>query len=520
MIFSEAIMAKNRSRWVCQECGYSSNAFLGKCTECSSWGSLVEEKIIETKTKSGLGGQNLRANEPEAEFAPVMLKDIDSSETGRITTGIKDLDEVLGGGLVPGSVTLLAGDPGIGKSTLLLQVAKSASQYQKILYVAGEESASQVKLRASRLGMLDSDVYIDARHNVVEIGKKLLEWREGVAIIDSIQSVYHPDMGSAPGSVGQVRESAQEIISAAKAVNTAVILVGHVTKDGSIAGPRVLEHMVDVVLQFEGDRARQLRILRAVKNRFGSTQEAAIFTMTDKGLSEVDNPSALLLGERLNILGKKQAPSGTAVIASGEGNRVLMLEVQALASGTNLAAPRRVSNGWDNNRLLQIAAVLEKKVGIMLSRSDLYVNVVGGIDIDDPAGDLGVAVAIATSSLDRSTDPGSVFIGEIGLTGEVRPVVALERRIKEARRLGFTRAVVPAASAPLPFKSSADFNIIQVHTVTEALNAAIPGMKVSFELKDSDKNKGKKTVSSSRQVYAGDREGDFSGTPEIPDIMD
>ncbi|MBZ0187681.1 MAG: hypothetical protein K8F91_15650, partial [Candidatus Obscuribacterales bacterium] len=266
------------------------------------------------------------------------------------------------------------------------------------------------------------------------------------------------------------------IIAAAKAVNVATILVGHVTKDGSIAGPRVLEHMVDVVLQFEGDRSCQLRILRAVKNRFGSTQESAIFSMSDQGLQLVDNPSALLLGERLNILGKKQAPSGTAIIATGEGNRVLLLEVQALVSGTTYAAPRRVGNGWDGNRLLQIAAVLEKKVGIALSRSDLYVNVVGGLDIDDPAGDLGVSVAIATSCLDRSVDPGTVFIGEIGLTGEVRSVVGLERRIKEARRLGFTRAIVPRSRQKESSPSAKGFEVVEVETVGEALAIAMPNV--------------------------------------------
>lgn len=514
-------MAKSKVRWVCQECGYVTNGYLGKCTECQSWGSLVEEKVEETSSKSSFGNKTVRQNEPSQEVEPVKLKDIETSESSRIKTGIDDLDLVLGGGLVPGSVILLAGDPGIGKSTLLLQVAKSASKSQKILYVAGEESATQVRLRSNRLGMKDSNVYIDARHNVVEVSKRIRDWHEGVAIIDSIQSVYHPDLSSAPGSVGQVRESAQEIISSAKAVNTAVILVGHVTKEGSIAGPRVLEHMVDVVLHFEGDRARQLRILRGIKNRFGSTQEAAIFSMTDKGLEPVDNPSALLLGERLNILGKKQAPSGTAVIASGEGNRILLLEVQALVSGTNFPAPRRVSNGWENNRLLQIAAVLEKKVGIALSRSDLYVNVVGGINIDDPAGDLGVAVAIATSSLDRSVDPGCVFMGEIGLTGEIRPVVGLDRRLKEAKRLGFSKAVVPNAGAPLNFESDKNFEVIKVRTITEALNQAIPGMKVSFELKDKEK----KSVSSFRpggydskakSSKGSSKGGDFGGESFMP----
>lgn len=485
-------MAKSKVRYVCQECGFVSNGFLGKCTDCDSWGSLVEEKVEQVKASSSLGSGITRELEPSEQSEPLALKDIKTTDCKRIKTGISDLDELFGGGLVPGSVVLIAGDPGIGKSTLLLQVAKNTSSSQKILYVAGEESAQQVRLRADRLGVDNENVYIDARHNVVEIAKRIREWPNAVAIIDSVQSIYHPDLSSAPGSVGQVRESAQEIITSAKAVNTAVILVGHVTKEGSIAGPRVLEHMVDVVLHFEGDRARQLRILRGIKNRYGSTQETAIFAMGSKGLESLDNPSALLLGERLNILGKKQAPSGTAVIASAEGNRILLLEVQALVSGTNFPAPRRVSNGWENSRLLQIAAVLEKKVGINLSRADLYVNVVGGVDVNDPASDLGVAVAIATSSLDRSSDPGCVFIGEIGLTGEVRPVNALERRIKEAKKLGFTKVIVPQAGGHLEIKSSNSFKIDRVKTVGEALNYAIPQMKVSFELKGKEK----KTVSS------------------------
>jgi len=471
-------MAKTRSTWVCQECGYQSTGYLGKCTDCQSWGTLVEEKIgaDEPSGKSSARAERRARLAPAATVStPQLLSEIETLSSSRIPTGIADLDEVLGGGLVPGSVVLLAGDPGIGKSTLLLQVAKNVSGSHDVLYVAGEESASQVQLRAARLGMVDSRVFIDPRHDVCDIAERLAAWQSGIAIVDSIQSVFDPQLSSAPGSVSQVRESAQLIISAAKAVNTATIIVGHVTKDGSIAGPRVLEHMVDVVLQFEGDRARQLRILRAVKNRFGSTQETAIFSMSDRGLEAVDNPSALLLGERLNILGKKQAPSGTAVIATGEGNRILLLEVQALVSGTSQASPRRVGNGWDGNRLLQIAAVLEKKVGINLSRSDLYVNVVGGLEIDDPAGDLGVAAAIATSSLDRSVDPGTVFIGEIGLTGEVRPVTGLDRRVREARRLGFTRAIVPRSG--LKIDSKAGFEIVEVESVSEALTTAIPNLR-------------------------------------------
>ncbi|MGD9682843.1 MAG: DNA repair protein RadA [Candidatus Obscuribacterales bacterium] len=492
-------MAKTRSTWVCQECGYQSTGYLGKCTDCGSWGTLVEEKIV-SEEPSGKKERRARLAPPATVGTPQLLSEIETLSSSRIPTGIADLDEVLGGGLVPGSVVLLAGDPGIGKSTLLLQVAKNVSGSHDVLYVAGEESASQVQLRATRLGMVDSRVFIDARHDVCDIAERLAAWQSGIAIVDSIQSVFDPQLSSAPGSVSQVRESAQLIISAAKAVNTATIIVGHVTKDGSIAGPRVLEHMVDVVLQFEGDRARQLRILRAVKNRFGSTQEAAIFSMSDRGLQAVDNPSALLLGERLNLLGKKQAPSGTAVIATGEGNRILLLEVQALVSGTSQASPRRVGNGWDGNRLLQIAAVLEKKVGINLSRSDLYVNVVGGLEIDDPAGDLGVAAAIATSSLDRSVDPGTVFIGEIGLTGEVRSVTGLDRRVREARRLGFTRAIVPRSA--LKLEKKAGFEIVEVESVSEALATAIPNLRE--KAREDFSPAAKKGVSPSKGAQAFD----------------
>jgi DNA repair protein RadA/Sms len=285
--------------------------------------------------------------------------------------------------------------------------------------------------------------------------------------------------------VSQVRESAQIIINSAKAANIATILVGHVTKEGSIAGPRILEHMVDVVLHFEGDRTRQLRILRPNKNRFGSTSEIAIFSMTEGGLNEVGNPSEFLLGDRLNKMGSKQAPSGTAVIATGEGTRTLLLEVQALVSVTTYSAPRRLANGWDSNRLLQLIAVLEKKVGLGLARADIYVNIVGGIDIDDPAGDLGVGVAIATSLLDRSVDSSTIFIGEVGLTGEVRPVVMLEHRVKEAARLGFKRAIVPKCNLPINIRSK-QMEVIGVETLTEALLIAMPGIDFSKSEKKKD----------------------------------
>lgn len=483
-------MGRIKAKWVCQECGYATSKMLGKCSECGTWNSMVEElyeeepaggakKNFAARLNSGFGGVSAADS-----AGPVGLDEIEiNNETldaSRLSTGLLGLDEVLGGGLVPGSVILLAGDPGIGKSTLLLQVANYVASRQKILYVSGEESASQVKLRASRLGIKNANILVDSEQDVSKIRDRMLSAEVKVAIIDSIQAMYHPQIGSAPGSVSQVREGAQFIVSAAKSQNIATILVGHVTKEGSIAGPRVLEHMVDVVLQFEGDRARQLRILRAAKNRFGSTQEIAIYTMTTSGLSEVDNPSALLLGDRLSKLGRKQAPSGTAVIAGGEGSRSLLLEVQALVGNTHYPSPRRVVNGWDYNRLLQVLAVLEKKVGLAVSRYDVYVNIVGGLDFNDPSGDLGISVAVATSFLDRSIDPGLLCIGELGLTGEIRAVVSLEQRLKEAAKLGFHKALVPKCNLPLSGKIE-NMEVIGVDSLIDALTHSIPGAELGVK---------------------------------------
>jgi len=486
-------MARLKTKWICQECGFQASKSLGKCTDCGTWNSLVEEVFEEEVAKKGLA-----ARLPAGGFGgvaagsvgPASLADIEVStnttDGSRLSTGLAGLDEVLGGGLVPGSVILLAGDPGIGKSTLLLQVANFIAASHRVLYVSGEESASQVKLRASRLGINQSSILVDAQQDVSLIRERMLNAGVAVAIIDSIQSMYHPQVGSAPGSVSQVREGAQFIVSAAKSQNIATIIVGHVTKDGSIAGPRVLEHMVDVVLHFEGDRARQLRILKAVKNRFGSTQEIAIYKMAQKGLEEIDDPSVLLLGDRLSKLGRMQAPSGTAVIAGGEGSRSLLLEVQALVGITHNPNPRRVVNGWDYNRLLQILAVLEKKVGLGVSRYDVYVNIVGGFDFDDPSGDLGICVAVATSYLDRSIDPGLLCIGELGLTGEVRAVVSLEQRLKEASKLGFRRALVPKCNLPLETKIE-NMEVIGVDYLVDALAIAMPGADLKAGSETSDK---------------------------------
>jgi DNA repair protein RadA/Sms len=477
-------MVRGKTQWVCQECGFRASAYLGRCTDCMRWGSLVEERIEQENSNTRRSSLARAAADAQSSKGTVLLKDVKAAESERLLTGIAGLDEVLGGGLVPGSVCLLAGDPGIGKSTLLLQVARSVSAHLKVLYVSGEESAAQVQLRAHRLGLQSELLFVTAEQNIESIVGSINSTLPQVLILDSIQAVHSPESDSAPGSVSQVRESAQTIINTAKALDIATIIVGHVNKEGLIAGPRVLEHMVDIVLQFEGDRTRQLRILRPAKNRFGATSEIAIFSMTEAGLFEVENPSAFFLGDRLHQP-QRQAPSGTAVIAGGEGRHILLLEVQALVSNANTPTPRRVANGWDYNRLLQILAVLEKKVGLYFGHSDVYVNVVGGMDFEDPSGDLGVCTAIATSLLDRSIDPRLLIIGEVGLTGEIRPVTQLEQKLKEASRLGFQRAIVPQSNLPLP-SISERIQITGVQLLSEALGLIMPGAKLRTESKKEE----------------------------------
>ncbi len=332
-------------------------------------------------------------------------------------------------------------------------------------------------MRAARLGLNSPNILIDSEHNVANIQQRIAEHDVQFVVVDSIQAVFHPEISSAPGAVSQVRESAGSLVTAAKAKDVCMVLVGHVTKDGGIAGPRVLEHMVDVVLHFEGDRSRQLRILRAIKNRFGSTHEIAIFTMNEEGLQEVDNASALFLGERLSKRPGERAPSGTAVLASAEGNRCLLLEVQALVGASAAGTGRRVANGCDYNRVLQIIAVLEKRVGLSLSKQDVYVNIVGGFEFADPAGDLAIAVATATSCLDRSVDPFMVCIGEVGLSGEIRPVSSLERRLREASRMGFKRALVPACNLPLNVKFDT-MEVVGVDYLSEVFAKIMPSATV------------------------------------------
>lgn len=477
---------KQKTKWVCQGCGFQTARQLGRCTECGAWTSFVEE--MEAQKADTLVARTRNAFSINVEDAvPVLLNEALPEDQSRRATGFESLDRVLGGGLVNGSVTLLAGDPGIGKSTILLQLAASmATKDSPVMYVSAEESASQVLLRARRLGLQDAPILLYSEQNVSNICKKLEECNVRFAIIDSVQAIYHPEMESVPGSVSQVRESAAAIIARAKSDGIAVFLVGHVTKEGSIAGPRILEHMVDTVLQFEGDQARQLRIIRSAKNRFGSTRELAIFAMNEDGLQEIKNPSSFFLATRLEKKQGERSPSGTSVIASCEGNRSMLLEVQALVCPSSVASPRRVAVGFEAGRLLQILAVLEKRLGLPLGRQDVYVNIAGGLECNDPGGDLGVAVAIATACMDRSVDPLLACCGEIGLTGELRSVVSLERRLREAESLGFRKAIVPQAG--LGKVSPGKLELIAASTLADAVEMAVPGLrKPSSSMAGSDK---------------------------------
>ncbi len=453
-------MAKVKSKYVCQECGYETAGYLGKCPECGAWGSLVEE--LETKL--------VGAKTPASEFLntekPVLINEISLDESVRVSTDISEFDRVLGGGLVQGSLILLAGDPGIGKSTLVLQTSgKLCGKNKKVLYVSAEESAGQVKLRAERLGVNTNSLYIYSQTNLEQIRLQIKELMPDILIVDSIQSIYTDNIVSSAGSVGQVRECCNYLMQIAKSENITVIVVGHVTKDGNIAGPKILEHMVDAVIQFEGDKYKSYRILRAVKNRFGTTSEVGIFDMHSNGLVEITNPSEIFLKEN------HVATPGSVIIVTNEGTRPLLLEIQALVGVTPYPSPRRITNGVDTSRLLQILAVLEKRVGLNLSKQDVYVNVIGGVEISEPAADLGIAVAIATCLNDVTADMQTVLIGEIGLSGEIRPVNNLEKRIYEAQKLGFKRAIVPKANN---LKEKFDnIEIIEISRIFDAITSAI-----------------------------------------------
>jgi DNA repair protein RadA/Sms len=414
----------------CSECGYSTGKWLGRCPSCGSWSTLVEERATSPSPSSGAGSAR-----------PLLrLVEVETTDAERIQTGVAELDRVLGGGLVPASLVLVSGDPGIGKSTLLLMALRAMSADRKTLLVTGEESAAQVKLRADRLGGAQG-VHILAETNLDDVCATLERERPEIAVVDSVQTLYAPELGSAPGSVAQVREAAARLLRVAKEHGIAVFLVGHVTKEGAVAGPRVLEHLVDCVLQFEGDRYREHRVLRAVKNRFGSTNELGIFEMTGAGLEGVADPSELF--GRVH-----EGEPGSAVVCALEGTRPLLLEIQALVSPTDLAMPRRVGTGVDPKRLSMIVAVLGRHAGVALGSADVFVNVAGGVRIDEPGADLGIALAIASAARNAPVRPGLACFGEIGLTGRLRPASQSERRFAECAKLGFAEAVAPEGTEP------------------------------------------------------------------------
>lgn len=425
-------MAKSKSKFVCQSCGYSSLKWLGKCPGCQEWDTFVEE--LETpKTAHKNESKTISTS-----MKPQKLSDITFENEDRTKTNISELDRVLGGGIVKGSLVLVGGDPGIGKSTLLLQVADLiARQNKTVLYVSGEESIKQTKLRADRLNAGSDNLLIVAENNLDRILAHIDTIKPDLLITDSIQTVYHPEVTSAPGSVSQVREATGILMRVAKGMGIATFIVGHVTKSGSIAGPKVLEHMVDTVLYFEGEKHNVYRILRAVKNRFGSTNEIGIFEMSNRGLIEVQNPSNLFLSNR-----PEEAP-GSVVIAAMEGSRPVLIELQALVSQSSFGNPRRMANGVDYNRVIMLMAVLEKRVGMMISDQDGYVNVVGGMSLDEPAADLAIITAIASSFRNKSIDPETMIFGEVGLTGEIRSVSHAQNRLIESSKMGFKKCVLP-----------------------------------------------------------------------------
>jgi DNA repair protein RadA/Sms len=493
-------MAKQpRTSYVCNECGSTSLQFYGKCPICGVYASMVEQAPPSASRGLGVKALNGRSSDEQPHpLAALTFPEIIDGEEERWASGFGELDRVLGGGIVPGSLVLIGGDPGIGKSTLLLQTANLMSKHYRVLYVCGEESGKQVKLRASRLGVegtkgeLTSEeiaangsngangaiegakqltvadganLYVQAETDLEEILRELESLKPHVAVIDSIQTVYFPALTSAAGSVAQVRECTAALMKVAKREDITLLIVGHVTKEGAIAGPKVLEHLVDTVLYFEGDRFASHRLLRSTKNRFGATHEVGVFEMVDRGLREVDNPSELFVGDRQGM-----AP-GTSIVVACEGTRPIVVELQALVSPTSYPSPRRAGTGIDYNRLTQILAVLEKRVGIPLSKLDAYVASAGGLNVSEPAVDLGMAIAIVASFRDRVVAPFTVLIGEIGLGGQVRQVSQLELRLKEAAKLGFKRAIVPKGHQTFP---DLGMEIIPVNRVIDAIVAALP----------------------------------------------
>lgn len=448
---------KNVTVYFCQSCGYESSKWMGQCPGCKEWNTFVEE-TVEKKTagklKSVVGGnQDLKSYK---------LSEIDMQEKERMKTQFPELDRVLGGGIVPGSMILVGGDPGIGKSTLLLQVCRNLADAMSVLYISGEESLQQIKMRAQRIGSFSDNLQLLCETNLERIEQVIERQKPSVVIIDSIQTMYNEEVSSAPGSVSQVRESTGRLMQIAKGMGVTVFIVGHVTKEGVVAGPRVLEHMVDTVLYFEGDRHAAYRILRGVKNRFGSTNEIGVFEMCEEGLREVENPSEFMLN------GKPEGASGSVVACSMEGTRPVLLEVQALVCHSSFGIPRRTAAGTDLNRVNLLMAVLEKRAGLSMSNCDAYVNIAGGIRMSEPAIDLGIVMALASSFRDKPIDEKTICFGEVGLSGEVRAVNMAQQRVTEARKLGFTACILPKVCVPT-LTDTAGIKIIGVENIQEAI---------------------------------------------------
>lgn len=457
-------MAKIRTKYVCQECGYETSKWLGKCPECTKWNTFVEE--IEQK--------NSRKEVfiiDKSSSKPININAIETREEERFSTEIAELDRVLGGGIVKGSLVLVGGDPGIGKSTLLIQVSSNvANAGRKVLYISGEESESQIKMRAQRLGINSNNLYIFAENNLSIIEANLDTIKPDLIIVDSIQTVYSPEIASAPGTVSQIKEGTAKFMKISKKMGISTFVVGHVTKEGSLAGPKLLEHMVDTVIYFEGERYNTYRLVRAVKNRFGSTNELGVFEMRDLGLVELDNPSKVLISE------KPKDVAGSVIISTVEGTRPMLLELQALVSPTSFGIAKRTATGVDFNRVALLLAVLEKRVGLQIQNQDVYINVVGGIKINEPSIDMGIIIAVASSFRNIPVSEDVVVTGEVGLTGEVRAVSFIEKRIAECKKLGFKKIVIPRNNYDT-VKDIQGIDIIPIDNLRQAINIVLGGNK-------------------------------------------
>ena len=448
-------MAKNKTVFVCSECGNESSKWLGKCPACNSWNSFYEQKIVETKSGT-------HKDLSKSENKPQKLNSYEAKETLRTSTGFGELDRVLGGGLVKGSLVLLGGEPGIGKSTLILQICDKIKGEGKVLYVSGEESAEQIKMRADRLGINNDDILFLGETDIDIVNQAIIEINPKLVIIDSIQTMYSEEITAAAGSVSQVREITSQVMRVCKSRAITTIIIGHVTKEGNIAGPRVLEHMVDTVLYLEGERYFSYRVLRGVKNRFGSTNEIGMFEMNEEGMCEITNPSDILISER------EDNQAGSCIISSIEGTRAILIELQALTTQSVFGIPKRTANGIDYNRLALLIAVLEKRAGMMLGGQDVYLNLVGGIRVNEPSIDLGIIMAVASSFKNIAIPKDMVVIGEVGLTGEVRRINLIDKRLKEAEKLGFKTCVIPESNKK-DLKEKYKLDIIGVRNINEAM---------------------------------------------------